>query len=64
MADYKIDDTIDITDVVCPVTFVKAKVALEELDDGQILAVRMNNGEPGAECTEKHKGRGTPDSEA
>ena len=46
MADYKIDDTIDITDVVCPVTFVKAKVALEELDDGQILAVRMNNGEP------------------
>ena len=29
-----------------PVTFVKAKVALEELDDGQILAVRMNNGEP------------------
>ena len=43
MADYKIDDTVDITDVVCPVTFVKAKVALEELDDGQILAVRMNN---------------------
>mgnify|MGYP000638751701 CR=1 FL=1 len=42
MADYKIDDTVDITDVVCPVTFVKAKVALEELDDGQILAVRMN----------------------
>lgn len=46
MADYKIDDIVDITDVVCPVTFVKAKVALEELDDGQILAVRMNNGEP------------------
>lgn len=46
MADYNIDDTVDITDVVCPVTFVKAKVALEELDDGQILAVRMNDGEP------------------
>ena len=39
MADYKIDDTVDITDVVCPVTFVKAKVALEELDDGQIPSV-------------------------
>ena len=39
MADIKIDDTVDITDVVCPVTFVKAKVALEELDDGQILAM-------------------------
>ena len=46
MGDFQIDDTVDITDVVCPVTFVKAKVALEELDDGQILAVRMNNGEP------------------
>lgn len=46
MADYVIDDTVDITDVVCPVTFVKVKVALEELDDGQILAVRMNDGEP------------------
>jgi TusA-related sulfurtransferase len=46
MADYKIDDTVDITDVVCPTTFVKAKVALEELDEGQILAVRMNDGEP------------------
>lgn len=46
MADFNIDETVDITDVVCPVTFVKAKVALEELDDGQILAVRMNDGEP------------------
>ena len=46
MADLKIDDKVDITDVVCPVTFVKTKVALEELDDGQILAIRMNDGEP------------------
>ena len=28
MADFQIDDTVDITDVVCPVTFVKAKVSL------------------------------------
>ena len=46
MTDFKIDDTVDITDVVCPVTFVKAKVALEELDDGQILSIKMNDGEP------------------
>ena len=32
MADFNITDTVDITDVVCPVTFVKAKVALEELE--------------------------------
>lgn len=48
MAEIEIqfDDTVDITDVVCPVTFVKAKVAIEELDDGQILKVHMNDGEP------------------
>ena len=46
MSEIKIDDTVDITDVVCPVTFVKAKVALEELDEGQILSIRMNDGEP------------------
>jgi TusA-related sulfurtransferase len=41
-----INETVDITDVVCPVTFVKAKVALDELDDGQILSIRLNDGEP------------------
>ena len=46
MSEIKIEDTVDITDVVCPVTFVKAKVALEELDEGQILSIRMNDGEP------------------
>lgn len=46
MSEIKIDDMVDITDVVCPVTFVKAKVALEELDEGQILSIRMNDGEP------------------
>ena len=46
MAEFQIDETVDITDVVCPVTFVKAKVALEELDDGQILSIRMNDVEP------------------
>ena len=46
MSEIQFDDQVDITDVVCPVTFVKAKVALEEPDDGEILAVRMNDGEP------------------
>ena len=46
MSEIKFDDTVDITDVVCPVTFVKAKVALEELDEGQVLSIRMNDGEP------------------
>lgn len=46
MADYKIDDTVDVTDVTCPTTFVKAKVAIEELDEGQVLCVKLNDGEP------------------
>lgn len=46
MGDFKIDENVDITDVVCPLTFVKSKVALEELEDGQILSIRMNDGEP------------------
>ncbi|MBR2732892.1 MAG: sulfurtransferase TusA family protein [Selenomonadaceae bacterium] len=42
----KADGFLDITDVVCPMTFVKTKVALEDLDDGQILELRLNDGEP------------------
>ena len=37
---------MNITDKVCPLTFVKAKVAIDELDDGEIIAIRMNDGEP------------------
>lgn len=46
MADYVIDETVDITDLVCPATFIKIEVALDGLKEGQILSVRMNDGEP------------------
>ena len=46
MAEIKADETVDITDKVCPLTFVKAKVTLDELDDGEVLAIRMSDGEP------------------
>ena len=46
MSEIHFDEQVDITDVVFPVTFVKAKVALEEMDEGQVLAVKMNDGEP------------------
>ena len=46
MADFEVTDTVDITDVTCPITFVKTKVALEEMDEGQILQVHLNDGEP------------------
>ncbi len=44
--EIKVDEIIDITDVTCPITFVKTKVALEEMDEGQILQVHLNDGEP------------------
>jgi tRNA 2-thiouridine synthesizing protein A len=46
MSEIKAEAYVDITDVVCPVTFVKAKVALEEIENGQILEIRLNDGEP------------------
>lgn len=42
----RIDDTVDITDKVCRLTFVKAKIAIDELEDGEVIAIRMNDGEP------------------
>jgi TusA-related sulfurtransferase len=46
MTEEKAAAAADITDVVCPMTFVKAKVALDALEDGQILELRLNGGEP------------------
>ena len=42
----KPDDTLDITEVVCPMMFVKTKMSLEDMEDGQVLAVHLNDGEP------------------
>lgn len=46
MGEVQFDEQVDITDKVCPMTFVKAKVAMDELEEGEILAIRMNDGEP------------------
>jgi TusA-related sulfurtransferase len=53
-----VDEKVDITDVVCPVTFVKAKIALEELDEGQVLCLRLNGGEPVQNVPRSVKGEG------
>lgn len=37
---------VDLTDRVCPMTFVKTKVSLDGMKDGEVLAIRMNAGEP------------------
>ncbi|MBQ7679868.1 MAG: sulfurtransferase TusA family protein [Butyrivibrio sp.] len=43
---FEVTDTIDITDVTCPITFVKSKVAIEELEEGEVLQIHLNDGEP------------------
>ena len=37
---------LDITDQVCPMTFVRTKLAIEKLAAGALLEVRLNRGEP------------------
>jgi TusA-related sulfurtransferase len=47
MADIPVPDAeVDITSAVCPVTFVRVKMALDDLEPGQILSVRLAEGEP------------------
>jgi TusA-related sulfurtransferase len=38
--------TIDITREVCPMTYVRVKLALEQLDDGEELEVVLQGAEP------------------
>ena len=37
---------LDLTGVVCPLNWVKAKLALERLSPGDELQVRLDHGEP------------------
>ncbi len=46
MAEITADEELDIRDKVCPMTFVTAKVAMEDLEEGKVMAIRMNDGEP------------------
>ena len=47
MADnQKIIASLDITSDVCPITFVKTKLKLEQLQKGEVLEVILNDGEP------------------
>jgi len=43
--DMKVDATLDLTGEVCPMTFVRAKMKLEEMESGQRLEVTLPAGE-------------------
>lgn len=40
------DRSIDITGEVCPMTFVRTRLALDRMTPGQILLVRLQGAEP------------------
>jgi tRNA 2-thiouridine synthesizing protein A len=40
------DKAIDITAETCPMTFVRTRLALDALDPGQILLVRLAGADP------------------
>ncbi|MEQ9619219.1 MAG: sulfurtransferase TusA family protein [Deltaproteobacteria bacterium] len=46
METQKIDNQIDITQEICPMTFVKTKLKLETMSSGQVLEVTLREGEP------------------
>jgi TusA-related sulfurtransferase len=42
MADY----FLDITDKICPMTFVKTKLLVERMEIGETAQIRLRSGEP------------------
>ena len=41
----RVDDELSLKGEVCPYTFVKSKLALEEMESGQVLRVIVDNPE-------------------
>ncbi len=46
MDEIRIDGSIDLSGVICPMNFVKTKLKLEDMKPGQILEVILDDGEP------------------
>ncbi len=42
MADIKVDRELDLKGEVCPFTFVKSKLIMEQMDKGQVLRVILD----------------------
>ncbi|BCV22403.1 sulfurtransferase TusA family protein [Moorella sp. Hama-1] len=46
MGEIRATKRLDITGDCCPITFVKTKLALEEMQPGEILEVLLKEGDP------------------
>ncbi len=54
----EIKSRIDLHGVVCPMNFVKAKLALEELESGELLEMILDEGEAMLNVPRSLKGEG------
>lgn len=46
MNELRADERLDLRSVLCPLNFVKIKLQLEEMEEGQILEVVLDDGAP------------------
>lgn len=46
MTEERIDGSLNLRGVACPINFVKTKLKLEALSDGQVLELIIDDGEP------------------
>ncbi len=46
MKELPINKTIDLRGTLCPMNWVKTKLLLEEMEDGAVLEVILDEGEP------------------
>ena len=46
MSENVADEKIDLRGVLCPINFVKTKLKLEMMEDGQVLENALDDGEP------------------
>ena len=46
MTGEKAQHHLDITDQVCPMTFVRTRLLIERMQAGEVAEVRLNAGEP------------------
>ena len=51
-------ETIDLRGVCCPTNFVKAKLALEEIETGTVVQFLLDDGEPVKNVPRSLKGDG------
>ncbi|MRR36508.1 sulfurtransferase TusA family protein [bacterium] len=50
--------TVDLRGVTCPTNFVKAKLALEMVDTGEVIEFLLDDGEPVKNVPRSLKGEG------